>query len=188
MKKIVTIALFSSVLSAPVFAEDNSASTPPKSHTVTNPQGYMHGHKMGANKDECDAEHEMGNHHHGHDMMDGAEHEMMMEPDMFLLRTLTLSKEQQSKIHNLSDELKHKNWAAQGLINDESAKLRDLYEADKRDPAAIGKEYQKVFDLKRQMIESYLDTQNRVEEVLTPEQRAKMKDARHEMHRMHESE
>jgi Spy/CpxP family protein refolding chaperone len=118
-------------------------------------------------------------------MMGDPEHNMMLEPDLFLLSILTLSKEQQSQIHNLADELKHKNWATQGLINDESAKLRDLYEADKRDPTAIGKEYQKIFDLKRQMIEAYLEIQNRIEDTLTTEQRAKLKDARREMHRIY---
>ena len=122
--------------------------------------------------------------HHGHGMM-GEGAEMMMEPDMHLLGALALSKEQQSKINKLSDELKHNNWATLGLINDETAKLRDLYEADKRDPAAIGKEYQKVFDLKRQMIETYLNTQNSIEEILTPDQLAKMKEARQKMHHMY---
>jgi Spy/CpxP family protein refolding chaperone len=104
---------------------------------------------------------------------------------MHALRALALSKEQQSKISKLTDDLKHNNWATQGVINDETAKLRDMYEADKHDPATIGKEYQKIFDLKRQMIETYLDTQNRIEEILTPEQLTKLKDARHEMHHMY---
>ena len=63
-------------------------------------------------------------------------------------------------------------------------KLRDLYEVDKRDPAAIGKEYQAIFNLKRQMIEAYLDAQNQIEEVLTPEQRATLKDLRNKMRYM----
>jgi len=104
---------------------------------------------------------------------------------MHMLVALSLGKEQESKIKKLADELKHNNWTIQGLINDETAKLRDLYEADKRDPIAIGKEYLKIFDLKRQMIESDLDTQNRVEEILTPEQIAKMKSFREEMHHTH---
>jgi len=122
---------------------------------------------------------------HGAGMMGGRDSSMMMEPDMHMLGALALSEEQQAKINKLSDELKHNNWATQGLLNDETAKLRDLYQADKRDPAAIGKEYQKVFDLKRQMIETYLDTENRIEEILTPEQLIQMKEARHRMRGMY---
>jgi len=54
---------------------------------------------------------------------------------------------------------------------DEQAKLRDLYEADKRDPAAIGAAYQRIFDLQRQMIESTVASHNKIEGLLTPEQR-----------------
>jgi Spy/CpxP family protein refolding chaperone len=151
-------------------------------------------------QDDCDAKHDMGGHYgygpgghrghgmgdpYGYGMMEGPGMMAMMEPDMHLLGALDLSDEQQAKITRLADKLKHDNWATQGLLNDETAKLRDLYEADKRDPAAIGKEYQKVFDLKRKMIETYLDIQNRIEEVLTPEQLAQMKEARHDMHRMY---
>lgn len=112
----------------------------------------------------------MGNHESG---------AMMKTPRIDRVMALDLSNEQRSKINKLSDELKHNNWAAKGLIMDGSAKLRDLYGADKRDPSAIGKEYQKIFDSERQMIEAVIDTQNRIEELLTPEQRAQMKD----MHR-----
>jgi Spy/CpxP family protein refolding chaperone len=49
----------------------------------------------------------------------------------------------------------------------------------------IGQEYQKIFDLKRQMIEAYIDTQNRIDEILTPEQRAQMKAFRNQMHPMY---
>lgn len=181
MKKIITVALFSALVAAPAFADDAAKASANKPAAA--PSGHKHDHKMAAKKDECAAEHAMSG-HHGHGMM-GEGAEMMMEPDMHLLGALTLSKEQQTKINKLSDELKHDNWATLGLINDETARLRDLYEADKRDPVAIGKEYQKVFDLKRQMIETYLDTQNRIEEILTPEQLAKLKDARHKMHSMH---
>lgn len=117
---------------------------------------------------------------HKDSMMGGQGSGMMMEsPRMNMLMSLDLNDEQRSKINKLSDELKHNNWATKGLIMDESAKLRDLYAADKRDPSAIGKEYQKIFDLQRKMIEATITTQNRIEELLTPEQRAQLKNMRH---------
>ena len=114
-------------------------------------------------------------------MMGG--HGMMMGVGIYSM--LNLSADQQAKISKLSDELNHDNWAKQGLINDEAAKLRDLYEADRRDPAAIGEEYKKIFDLKRQMIEAYLTAQNQIDAVLTPEQRAQMKDMQRNHRYMH---
>jgi Spy/CpxP family protein refolding chaperone len=122
---------------------------------------------------------------HGHGMMGGMMDGgygggMMMEsPRMNMVRSLDLSDDQRARINKLTDDLQHKNWERMGLIQDETAKLRDLYEADKRDPKAIGNEYRKIFDLKLQMIEAMVDTQNHVEELLTPEQAAKLK----EMHR-----
>ena len=163
MKKIIAVALLSAFVAAPSFADDAKAPVKksPAIKTI----------------DHCDVEHGA---HHG--MM--GEHGMMMGSNMY--RMLNLSDDQRARIGKLSDALNHDNWAKQGLINDESAKLRDLYDADKRDPAAIGEEYKKVFDLKRQMIESYLNTQNQIEEILTPEQRAQMKDLqRHHMYMHH---
>lgn len=128
-------------------------------------KGGMMGNQMGGKM--CD---------HKGGMMGGHSSEMMMEsPRMNMIMSLDLSDEQRSKINKLSDELRHNNWATKGLIMDESAKLRDLYAADKRDPSAIGKEYQKIFDLQRQMIEAMITAQNRIEELLTPDQRAQLK-------------
>jgi len=185
MKKLIVVAFLSAAFAAPVFAAD-AAKTPAA------PAGHKHAHPKADMKDECDSKHKMDDHYghgmmggHGAGMMGGHDSDMMMEPDMHMLGALALGDEQQAKINKLADQLKHDNWASQGLLNDETAKLRDLYQADKRDPAAIGKEYQKVFDLKRQMIVTYLETENSIEAVLTPEQLAQMKDARNKMRRMY---
>jgi hypothetical protein len=44
-----------------------------------------------------------------------------------MVRSLELKDEQRSKINKLTDELRHNNWAAQGLNMDETAKLRELH-------------------------------------------------------------
>lgn len=184
MKKLITVALLSALVATPALADESTSKKPANAA----PSGQKSNQKMAGMKDKCDARHEMGG-YQGYGMMGGQGAGMMagmmMEPDMHLLGAVALSEDQQSKINKISDEFKHNNWATQGLMNDETAKLRDLYEADKRDPVAIGKEYQKVFDLKRQMIESYLETENRIEEILTPEQRAKLKEMRRSMHHMY---
>lgn len=149
--------------------------------------GMMGGHMGGMKCDhmggmKCDHKGGMMGGHMGGmmgGMMGGHGAGMMGAPHMHMIMSLDLNDDQRSKINKLSDELRHNHWATKGLIMDESAKLRDLYAADKRDPSAIGKEYQKIFDLQRQMIEATITTQNRVEELLTPEQRTQLKNLHH---------
>ena len=181
MKKIIAAALLTSLMSAPSFAQ-----VPPDKPVVGKPgMGMQAGQKRAGKKPMDCAPMPAMSAPRGYGMMGDYSTGRMMTPDMHLLTMLDLTDEQHSKITRISDELRHNNWATQGLMNDETAKLRDLYEADARDPAAIGKEYQKIFDLKRQMIEAYLTAQNRIEAVLTPEQLTKMKDARKKMRMMY---
>jgi Spy/CpxP family protein refolding chaperone len=119
--------------------------------------------------------HGMMDHGAGMGMMGGMHHPMAMHH----LNALKLSDEQRAKVNKLNDELRKKHWAGMGAIMDESAKLRDLYAAEKRDPAAIGQIYQRIFEQKRQMIESSIDTQNHIDEILTPEQLAQLKQMKH---------
>lgn len=155
-------------------------------HCDMHKPGMMGGHEGGMmdkqmDGEMCDHESGMKGDHKG-GMMGGYGAGMMVQsPGMNMVKSLDLSSEQRSKINKLSDTLRHDNWAAMGLIMDESAKLRDLYAADKRNPSAIGKEYQKIFDLQRQMIEAMIETENRADELLTPEQRAQLKSMHRKM-------
>ncbi len=169
-------------LSAPALAQDDPA--PKKPATTKAPEPATPGHDM---MEGCMEGGMMGGMGGGSGMGGGM---MMGSPRMHMVMALDLTDDQRAKINKLHDELQHKNWERMGLIQDETAKLRDLYEADKRDPKAIGAEYQKIFDLKRQIIEAIVDTQNRIEDVLTPDQRAHLKEMRHKMpmhgdHQMH---
>jgi Spy/CpxP family protein refolding chaperone len=91
------------------------------------------------------------------------------------LHRLDLTPEQRTKINKIHDELRRKNWEALGKVQDEEAKLRDLYAADKRDPKAIGAVYGSIYALKRQMIEAGIDAHNRMEALLSDAQRAQLK-------------
>ena len=51
---------------------------------------------------------------------------------------IALDDKQRKQFNAIQDELRRKRWELMGRTMDEQAKLRDLYEADKRDPAAIG--------------------------------------------------
>jgi Spy/CpxP family protein refolding chaperone len=88
---------------------------------------------------------------------------------------LNLDESQQKKMTQIQDELRKKHWELMGKMNDENARLRDLYQADKRDPDAIGKQLQRIFDLRRQMMVDSVEAQNRMEEMLTDEQKKQMR-------------
>ncbi len=121
--------------------------------------GHMHGMgHMGM------SEYGMGGHHMG---------------GMGRVEMLDLTKEQRTSIHRLQDQLRKANWDAMGKMMDESSKLRELFAVDKPDAKKIGAVYGNIFDLRRQMIENKIDTQNRVDAVLTAEQREQLKQRGH---------
>ena len=140
--------------------------------------GYAH--RM---HDSCHSRHGMMGGGYGHGVMGGMGMTggmgMMMEsPRAGMVRSLSLSEEQRAKINKLSDKLHHDNWASMGKIMDESTKLRDLYEADKRDADAIAGVYQNIFDTKIRMIKAMVTTENQIESLLTSDQLAQLKSMR----------
>lgn len=88
---------------------------------------------------------------------------------------LNLSEAQQKKIVQTQNDLRKKHWDLMGKMNDEYAKLNEFYYSEPRDPAVIGKQYQRISDLRRQMMESSVDAQNRIEATLTPEQKQQLR-------------
>lgn len=140
--------------------------------------GMMEGHGM-----------MMGGYGHGMGMMDGYGHGMgmmggmgvkMLGPRTAIVWSLDLTPDQRTRIDKLIAKLQHDNWAAMGTIMDDSGVLRDLYHADKRDSVAIDKTYQKIFDLKRQMIKAALDTETEIENLLTADQMKQFMDRLHQ--------
>ena len=91
------------------------------------------------------------------------------------IQMLDLSDAQRSKVKKIRRSLRKKNWPLMGQMMDEMETLRELYAADTRDSAAIGKVYSKIFDLKRQMIEASIDAGNQMEQILNKKQREQMK-------------
>lgn len=100
---------------------------------------------------------------------------MMGGMGMGRIQMLDLTKEQRASIHRLQDQLRRTNWDTMGKIMDESSKLRELFAGDKPDAKRIGAVYGNIFNLRRQMIESKIDSHNRVDAVLTTEQRQQLK-------------
>jgi len=88
---------------------------------------------------------------------------------------LNLSDDQRTKINKIQDEERRKHWETMGKIMDERARLRDLYDADKRDTQAILKVQDQINLYQRRMLELHLNTQNQIEALLTKEQRDQLK-------------
>lgn len=86
-----------------------------------------------------------------------------------------LKEDQQKKITAIYEELHKKRWDLMTKMQGEYATLRGLYAADKRDPAAIGNQYRKISELRRQMVEQSVDAHNRMEDVLTKEQKGRLR-------------
>ncbi|MFQ6021968.1 MAG: Spy/CpxP family protein refolding chaperone [Acidiferrobacterales bacterium] len=119
-----------------------------------------------------------GHRHHQHHMpMMGGIGMMGMGPGMMgmgPLWMLDLSDDQRTKLHKIQDELRKTHWNTMGKIMDESSKLSELFAADKPDAKKIGAVYGNIFDLRRQMIEVSIDVHNRMDAVLTKEQREQL--------------
>jgi Spy/CpxP family protein refolding chaperone len=89
---------------------------------------------------------------------------------------LDLTDAQRQQVLKIQDDLRRKNWDLLGKQQDEEAKLRDAYfGAAKRDRAAIVDAYRRIGDLRLQRIENALDAAEKIEGVLTPQQRDQLK-------------
>jgi Spy/CpxP family protein refolding chaperone len=91
------------------------------------------------------------------------------------LAALDLSEAQRKQVVAIQDEVRKKNWAAMGSMQDEMAKLRDAMWAGERDRAAILAANKRMFEIRQQMLENTLDAADRIEKVLTPQQRAQLR-------------
>jgi Spy/CpxP family protein refolding chaperone len=91
------------------------------------------------------------------------------------LAALDLTDAQRAQINKVRDEVRRKNWDVMGKMQDETAKLRDAYAADKRDRAAILGAYKRIGELRLQRIENAFDAREKIEGVLTKEQREQLR-------------
>jgi Spy/CpxP family protein refolding chaperone len=92
-------------------------------------------------------------------------------------RELNLSADQKSKISQIRQEMRTKQWAVMGEMMDAQDNLQDLYDVDKQDAAAINKQYKEIEDLRRRMVDNSVDAHNRINGILTKEQREKSRES-----------
>jgi len=116
----------------------------------------------------------MGGYGMGHGMMGGygIGHGMM---GAYWGSGLDLTDEQQTRINKIQDETRQSHWALMGEMMNQQARLRDLYEAPKRDDAAIDAAYKDIGKLQQRMYDSSVEAQKRMEAVLTKEQQEKLR-------------
>jgi len=91
---------------------------------------------------------------------------------------LKLSSEQREKIYAIQREMRKKQWDLMEQMQAVMTKVYPLMNADKRDTKAILAAFEPSFKLHRQMLEIQIETANRIDAVLTPEQRKTINDWR----------
>jgi Spy/CpxP family protein refolding chaperone len=119
-------------------------------------QGMMGGGMMGGGM--------MGRGMMGHGMGPGA-----------MLEDLALSEEQQSKVEKIHDEMRQKHWELMGRMMQEGNQMRDAFGAKGVDRAAAERAFKRMNELREQMFAARLDAHAKVEGLLAPEQRAKLR-------------
>lgn len=105
----------------------------------------------------------------------------MMGMGMHGMGMVGLSDAQQEKMRTIRRETRKAHFALMEKIMGEQEKLADLYGADRPDSKKIGAVYGRMFAMQRQMIESRVDAHNRMEALLTKEQREHMQQWRQGM-------
>ena len=88
---------------------------------------------------------------------------------------LNLTDEQRAKAGKIRDASRKKMWGSMGGMLDASSKLRELLSASTRDRAAISAAYKQVAEVRQQMFEVGLDTQEEFERILTGDQRKQLR-------------
>lgn len=96
-------------------------------------------------------------------------------PMMGYLYGLNLSKDQRQKIRDLRQKRREENLRLMTQLEDESDKLDDLYSQETPNPKDVGKVYESIFSLRRQMIENRVQERNSIYALLTNDQKQQLK-------------
>ena len=96
-------------------------------------------------------------------------------PGYGMLGQLNLSSEQLSKINAIHEDLAKKQWDYAGRMREEAIKLQGLMTAEKRDRGAINNQYKKLQDVRQQRFQARLEAQEKIDGVLTKEQKAQLR-------------
>ncbi|OUL83293.1 hypothetical protein CA603_26510 [Paraburkholderia hospita] len=86
---------------------------------------------------------------------------------------LDLTDAQRANINRIQDETRKAHWTLMGNMLDREARVRDLYEAPKRDSAEIAKTYKTIDAIRQKMFDSSIDVRKRIEALLMAQQQAR---------------
>lgn len=114
---------------------------------------------------------------HEHGMMQPGMGPMMMNPLMNPLGRydrLDLTEAQLGEMRKIGDALRREHWDLMGKLREERIAAGRLERAAPRDVAAIGQTYDRMGALRRQLATSTAEARNRIDALLTPEQRAQL--------------
>jgi Spy/CpxP family protein refolding chaperone len=89
-----------------------------------------------------------------------------------MLYHLNLTPEQWKKVNAIHEDQVKKQWDLAGKMREEAVKLRNLMTAEPRDRGAITSQYQKLQEVRSQRFQARLDVQEKIDGVLTTEQKA----------------
>lgn len=98
----------------------------------------------------------------------------MMPMLMHGFNGLKLNKQQRHEIRSILRDLRKKNWKIMEKNMELSDELADLYTARPLNTPAIAALYDKIFTQKKQMIITMLEARNKMESLLTDEQRKEL--------------
>jgi Spy/CpxP family protein refolding chaperone len=118
-----------------------------------------------------------GGHHMGPGMMGGYGGHgmglgMMGGYGLGAIYRLNLTDEQRTQVNGVQDDLRKKNWDLMGKMQDELSKQADIRgSSGKLDRSAILAADKRIFELRQQMLANGLDAQERIEALLTPQQK-----------------
>lgn len=121
----------------------------------------------------------MGGYGPGYGMMGGYGPSYGMGPTMMGgWAGLNLTDAQKAQMEKIHDSLQEKHRKLMFEMWDEQAKMAKLYNAERRDPAAIGKAHDKLSKLQREALEARIEAENKIDDVLTKDQKAQVRRGR----------
>lgn len=90
------------------------------------------------------------------------------------LAMLDLTDQQRTKIREIQTEHRKQQWEIAGKMLDEQAQLNEAYASDTPDPKQVGVIYGRIAKLQQQQAEAHVSAWNRMQSVLTKEQREQL--------------
>jgi len=171
LKALYLFVLTMAMVSAQACANENYRRGSDDGDAMSGPH-----HGMGMHHDQ----YQSSRHHRGHaaGKFESASDLMAMAKFRGIHR-LNLSDDQRKKFKDIKHKLKKDLWQLMGKMIDVKFNLRELWEADKPDPAKVGAAYKDMFDLQRQAIELRVAARNKIYDMLSAEQREQFRGAYH---------